>query len=269
MVWRALYPIGIHFVISQIVAYTGRYFLVERAGLEAAVFYRYTMMLTGITGILALIPCLYFYRKDRFARTVGGLIPEKTASPLYLPEVLLYLIMGAFLAEYGNIFVNLLAGTTKSSAVYQESSAAIMEGKSLLVMIFWFGILVPLAEEAVFRWLIYLRLRDHLRVAASAVLSGLLFGIYHMNLIQGIYAFLLGAVFAVLMEWRGKLLVSVLLHMGANIGSLLANQYLPAIISNGSVTMLMTVNMVMFVIVVAGFWYSARACEQRGKKRMV
>lgn len=51
-------------------------------------------------------------------------------------------------------------------------------------MIFWMGIVAPAAEEMIFRWLIYLRLRDWLKMPVAAVISGLIFGIYHGNIVQ-------------------------------------------------------------------------------------
>ncbi|WP_373215686.1 lysostaphin resistance A-like protein [Ruminococcus sp. 5_1_39BFAA] len=269
MVWRALYPIGIHFLISQAVAYAGRYFLVDRAGLERTAYNQYAMMLTGITGLFALIPAMYFYKKDSAARAAGGIVPEKKAKPLSVLEYGMFLIMGAFLGIYGNLIVSPLKQLTDSSAVYQEAMNAIMDGKSMLVMIFWIGILAPLAEEAIFRWLIYLRLRDHMQIAGAAVLSGLLFGIFHMNLIQGVYALILGAAFAMLMEWRGRIASSALLHMGANIASLLLGEYLPVVIEKGAYGIFMAIFMSGTLLAFAGIVICRRDYEKRGRKRSV
>ena len=88
------------------------------------------------------------------------------------------------------------------------------------MMIFWMGIIAPAAEEMIFRWLIYLRLRDWLKMPVAAVISGLIFGIYHGNIVQGIYASILGTAFAWILEMSGNIYSSMLLHMGANIWSL-------------------------------------------------
>ena len=93
------------------------------------------------------------------------------------------------------------------------------------MMIFWMGIIAPAAEEMIFRWLIYLRLRDWLKMPVAAVISGLIFGIYHGNIVQGIYASILGTAFAWILEMSGNIYSSMLLHMGANIWSLLISEY--------------------------------------------
>ncbi len=54
------------------------------------------------------------------------------------------------------------------------------------------------------------------------VISGMIFGIYHGNLVQAVYAGILGMVFADFLEISGCLWSSVLLHMGANIWSLVS-----------------------------------------------
>ncbi|MGN8785163.1 lysostaphin resistance A-like protein, partial [Blautia sp. HCP3S3_D9] len=154
---------------------------------SAETYYNYTIFLTGLTGILAMIPALYFYRRDKVRRIAGGLIPAQKKVPLSLLEIILLLLAGAGLAQYGNFLMAILQSFINSSA-YQESMTRITEGKSLLMMIFWMGIIAPAAEEMIFRWLIYLRLRDWLKMPVAAVISGLIFGIYHGNIVQGIYA---------------------------------------------------------------------------------
>ena len=71
---------------------------------------------------------------------------------------------------------------------------------------------------------IYGLLRRKLRPKAAAFLSALAFGFYHGNMIQGLYAFLLGFVLAWGYEkcpW-GKYRMAVLMHAAANGAALLA-----------------------------------------------
>ena len=57
------------------------------------------------------------------------------------------------------------------------------------------------------------------------MISGLIFGIYHGNLLQAIYASMLGMVFAYILEMSGIIWSCVLLHMGANVWSLIISQF--------------------------------------------
>ena len=75
-------------------------------------------------------------------------------------EGILLLLVGASLATFANMLVALLQNVLNVQE-YQENMAQITNGKSLFMLIFWMGVIAPLAEEIVFRWLIYLRLRDY------------------------------------------------------------------------------------------------------------
>ena len=50
----------------------------------------------------------------------------------------------------------------------------------------------------------------------AVMISALLFGLYHGNLVQGIYAFIMGCLLALVYEWTGSFVAPVLFHMIAN-----------------------------------------------------
>ena len=54
------------------------------------------------------------------------------------------------------------------------------------------GLIVPITEELIFRGVVYERMKRCFSMKMAAFLSGLFFGVYHGNVSQGIYAFLLG-----------------------------------------------------------------------------
>lgn len=229
-------------------ATTGLLLVVQVYGLPNETIYKYTILMTGITALLAMLPSLYFYRRDKACRMAGGVIPSKSGSSLNWKEGVLLLITGAGLAQYGNLIAGLLQIFLKST-VYQESMDKITEGKSFLMLVFWMGIIAPIVEEIIFRWLIYLRLRDYLRVTGAAVISALIFGIYHGNIIQAVYAALLGAAFAYILEFSGNIWSCVFLHIGANVWSLILSEYGERILEfeNGPQILL-----VLYLVLLAG-----------------
>ena len=172
--------------------------LLGEGGTEA--YYNNAILLTGLTGLITMIPCLYFYKKDRRARIAGGLVTGQKPNRLSIGECGLILVMGAGFAQFANMFVNMI-GSFLNAEEYQETMSQLTDGKSMF-------------------FLIYLRLRDYMRSGEAIVISGLFFGIYHGNLVQGVYASILGCLFAYFLEQTGSLWTSVLLHMGANIWSL-------------------------------------------------
>lgn len=79
----------------------------------------------------------------------------------------------------------------------------------------------PLAEELVYRGFVYQRLRQKGSEAAAAFWSALLFGLMHMNLVQGVHAFVLGLLLAHIVYKTGSLLTAAAAHMAANLASVL------------------------------------------------
>lgn len=126
-------------------------------------------------------------------------------------------------------------------------------------------IIAPLAEEIVFRWLIYLRLRDYMRMGAAAVISGLIFGIYHGNLVQAVYASLLGIVFAYILDISGCLWSSVLLHMGANIWSLISPDLYTWIIARNPAA-IMILFLILLMVMILGCFYFTKRVQGRSKR---
>ena len=95
-------------------------------------------------------------------------------------------------------------------AIYRTSIAL-----QLLVTV----VLAPLTEELLFRGLIRAELRTHMKPRAAALMGALLFGMYHGNISQGMYAFFLALCLELVCEWSSSLLPAVCMHAGANAAS--------------------------------------------------
>ena len=124
-------------------------------------------------------------------------------------------ILAVAMALGTNILFSLLHITELSK------SFADVAGQQFMVPIWQglllFGVVSPLAEEVVFRGVIYNRLKKYFPVWVAILTSAVLFGGYHGNLVQGIYGFLLGTVIAWLYEVTGKFRIPVMFHAFANI----------------------------------------------------
>lgn len=253
-VWRVVYPCGIHFLISQIVANVGLAVILKGMGGTMDDFNSHTIFLTGITALLTMIPCLYFYKRDVRARVTGGLIPKAGGRRLKAGEGLWLLLIGASLATFANMLVAALQNILPVRE-YQETMNQITSGKSIWMLVFWMGIVAPVAEEMIFRWLIYFRLRDYMRMGMAMAVSGILFGIYHMNLTQAVYASILGMMFAYFLEITGNLWASVLLHIGANCWSVLMPEILLRIPKEAYVPAVLAIEAILFAGLLTGISY--------------
>ena len=166
--------------------------------------------------------------------------------------------MGAAFSQYANMFVGMLQSVLNYKE-YQETMDQMTAGKSMWFLIICMGVIAPLAEEIVFRWLIYLRLRDYVRMGAAMVISGLIFGIYHGNLVQAVYAGILGMIFAYFLEISGCLWGSVLLHMGANIWSLVSPDLVSWMLQKNPMYILIMLFTLILILVYGIPYFQARA----------
>lgn len=110
--------------------------------------------------------------------------------------------------------------------VYQELMQSLQAQGSgdWLINLLAVGVLVPIAEELLFRGVLISEWKLCMPKSLAILLSALLFGIFHGNLIQSGYAFLLGLVLGVLYVWTESILYPILLHMFFNlIGGCLAD----------------------------------------------
>ena len=80
-----------------------------------------------------------------------------------------------------------------------------------------YGVLAPFSEEVCFRGILYPYFAKWMKAPVAVLLSALLFALYHMNLVQGIYAFVMGAVMAAVVHKTKALSASILFHMTSNL----------------------------------------------------
>lgn len=114
-----------------------------------------------------------------------------------------------------NILLMLLR-LTEASETYDQVSAH-QYGVIMPVGLFLYGVVSPFAEEVVFRGVIYNRAKTCFSsVTAPMILSSLLFGVYHGNIVQMLYGFLMGMLIAFVYEKCGRFVYAFLFHAAAN-----------------------------------------------------
>ncbi len=114
-----------------------------------------------------------------------------------------------------NLLLDLMGLVDKSEA-YQAVRADQYSANFFLGLLA-FGILSPTAEELLFRGILHNYLRKFYPVRLTLLVSSALFGLYHMNFVQGMYGFLMGCLIAYGYEFFGDFRVALAAHAGANI----------------------------------------------------
>lgn len=129
-----------------------------------------------------------------------------------------YVILGVLTvsAVFGlNMLFELLQFTQKSGS-YQAVQENQFSACFLLGLV-CYGLIAPVAEELLFRGVIYGWLRRMMNRKLAVVFSALLFGLYHMNIVQGIYGALMGCLMVYAYEYFGSFIAAVAIHITANV----------------------------------------------------
>lgn len=103
---------------------------------------------------------------------------------------------------------------------FDEVADAIYGG-NVWIQILGVGIIAPIAEELIFRGLAYKRLEQYSNWKVAMVVSSLFFGLYHMNLVQFLYATAMGLLMAYVYHKFHTIWAPIVFHCVANIISVL------------------------------------------------
>ena len=130
--------------------------------------------------------------------------------------VLSLLVVVSFRLAYDSVLGDWVLKTFGVDEGFTESIKLIMEVPALGII--YFCLIAPIYEEIVFRGMIFGGLRRKgFGFVGAALFSAVLFSVMHMNIAQGVNAFFLGLLFALVYEATGNLSAAIMLHMINNI----------------------------------------------------
>ena len=187
--------------------------LVEFMNEMVLVLNQYATEITTLIAICAIPFLLRMYKKDK--SNVSEWWENKKS--LDGKSIGVITLMAICVCIAANDFV-LLSGITAQSEAYIETAQLIYESP-YIVQIIGLAIIVPVMEEMVYRGLLYRRMREYLPVAVSIIGTAILFGVYHENFVQLIYAAVIGMFLAYLFEKFRSVKASILFHVVANLTS--------------------------------------------------
>ncbi len=88
--------------------------------------------------------------------------------------------------------------------------------QNIVVNLITTGILGPILEELIFRGIIYNKLKSIHKHSVAAIITGLIFGLLHGNLVQFIYTFFFNFILIKSYEKENNLLIPIIIHVSAN-----------------------------------------------------
>lgn len=168
-----------------------------------------------ILGILPLTPMLRRELAERIASADGRLFARGCELTGWVKKISVTVLL-AISASLGFNILLTLTGFADSSRTYQEVADR-QYGVAFGIGIVHYGLVSPLAEEVVFRGVIYNRLRRFYGPVIGVVVSAIFFGAFHGNLVQGVYGACMGILIAYVYERQGSFCFPVLFHAAANL----------------------------------------------------
>ncbi len=228
LAWSGLYigiSLGMQMVLSVIMVIAGTEILIVNglAGNRDAYVEMmnqvkdYLTQGSGVLFITALLDIMlvvvfglwYYFRENRYPFRPNY---KKAFSKDHILSIVVLAVCGQLATEIlimgvSAVFPWMMKSYEKYNDLFQLDTAP------PVLMLLLICVIGPIGEEILFRGMVYAKLRRAFSIWPAAIISGLLFGIYHMNWIQGIYASLAGIVFAIVYEKTQTIWGSCLLHM--------------------------------------------------------
>ena len=223
-IWRTLGPVVIHFAIYFVVIYLAALIFAKSGSplsLDAYMGNNFALI-TIIALLISFVVNFLYFRRDYVKQS-----DYLKKNPLHLLWIFL---IGLLMSHALSILLSLLPLDNLLGS-YQTVENELF-GASWILVVIRAVIVTPVVEELVFRGLVFRRMKEYTSFWPAAIVSSVLFGLYHMNLIQGIYAFLFGIIICLLYDRYGHLAAAVLVHFGANLLSVIlqyANVSYPAL----------------------------------------
>ncbi len=182
---------------------------------------------TTLTAILVIPPVLWMYQGDGkpAANRLKSVAEQDTKKELDDkknggPTLTWRIFMGIACFVSGGILDRVWSQVLLWLRVQDYFSNQTQEqllASQLAVQIIGLGILVPVAEELIFRGLLYARIRRTLPVWASVLTASVIFALYHGNMIQILFAFPMAIILTLLYEKGKWISYPILFHMGVNL----------------------------------------------------
>lgn len=212
-IWRILYPVLTHIAIYVLVLF-GAAVVISTINPQTSMndaLTKYAALVTLIALVITIPIEFLYYRRDYVLHT----------SYIFKnPQYLIAAIVTGVLVSHGLSILISLINANGALGTYTQVEQVIYSSDMPLVIL-RAVILAPLCEELIFRGLTFKRMREDANFLASAVISSAIFALYHMNVPQGIFAFLFGMLLCLLYDMFGNLWVPIIVHATANILSII------------------------------------------------
>lgn len=213
-IWFAALPIlaiAGHFLTSSIFLYCIYYLFVNIFHIPEEQFMKFSYLAEILVDVILILIFFVIYklafRKDK----------DEIRTASNLKDSAISLIAGAGVSGVSFLWIMLAEKipALQGSLVAMDAANKEIGGGSSLGVILIVVIAAPLIEEILFRGIVFRSIRKVIPGWVPIILSAVMFGAYHMNMVQAVYATFMGIVAAIIYEKTNNLMYPILVH-GAN-----------------------------------------------------
>lgn len=200
--WRGIYPIlffqGTAIVIQNILMITlsvmsanSKYTGISQYSDRVNKINLHAMEITLLTDIICIIIMAYFMYSDIVKDKLKGIYVKY--DKVKWTKYLLVIPFAYFFMMFANALVSILTLYMPENMVgTYDNTKEILNNSSYFMLIITTAIIAPISEEFMHRGVVYNRFKRICPPVLAAIISSIIFGIIHMNFVQGPYAFLVG-----------------------------------------------------------------------------
>ena len=180
-------------------------------------------------------------------------------------SVLTIILVGFGIQAFGYGVLNLIylvASETELFKAYAEMMEGLSGAGTTKLIILYSIILAPICEELIFRGAVMNGFRFGFKDSTANILAAMMFGIFHGNLIQGIYAFLFGMILGYVKLKRNRIGDSILMHLVINLTGLSIVPILAALINAVANTVVAYATISVVGLVICVIWFVREWAEK-------
>lgn len=237
-VWRCMTPLLIYLIVQNVMSFLVMMVYYMQSGiismegmtadelmeklltmaLENQEMLNFAILIFSYAVMLPIF--IWMYRKDTRRYLLQGEENPVPTVPAAFYGFLILLGAASCIAGSNMIY---MTGINSSSESYTAAASALYSA-GLIPEIIGVGLISPMAEEFLFRGLVYRRFKEISPSAISMVWASLIFAMLHGNMVQGIYAFVMGMLLCYARERYGSMLAPVVIHIASNLMAIFATE---------------------------------------------
>lgn len=183
------------------------------------IFMSHTSLLYILASILFLLVLLLIYKTTKLIQ-FSGIQKRKLPQNGVMNIIAVGLILGVLLNVLLNVMENIIPAEWLKA---NQESVGAFQGEHILITLCAVSVFAPIVEELLFRGFLYNCMKKLTgQIWISSIITSVLFGVYHGNILQAIYAGALSFIMIWFYEKSQSLAASIIFHGAVNASSMFA-----------------------------------------------